>query len=292
MPTVTEALQWAVGELAAAFPGSAAMEGDTLLPVDPWVDAVWLLAHVTEKNQAWLRAFAEQALSTVQWEAFQHLVGRRCGGEPVAYLTGRQDFWTLELEVTRDTLVPRPDTESLVQAALSLLEDGPFRVVDLGTGTGAIALALASERPQWQVCATDIDAASLALARRNAGRNQVMVEFVESHWLRQLGDRCFHLIVSNPPYIPMDDPHLQGVGVRFEPLRALVSGVDGLNDIREIIATSPRHLFDGGWLLLEHGHDQAAAVRALFADSGWHDIETRQDLGGNDRLTLARRVVA
>jgi release factor glutamine methyltransferase len=289
MPTVAEALQWAVAELSGRMAGgvAAASAGG-----DPAVDAAWLLCHVTGKNQAWLRAFAEQALSDEQWDAFQRLVARRGDGEPVAYLTGAQGFWTLELEVTADTLVPRPDTELLVETALDLLGDGPFQVIDLGTGTGAIALALASERPHWRVFATDIDAASLALAHRNAQRNQLVVECVESHWLRQLGDQRFHLIVSNPPYIRADDPHLQGTGVRFEPLRALVSGADGLDDIREIIATAPQHLFDGGWLLLEHGHDQAAAVRALFASGGWRDIETRQDLGGNDRVTLARWMAA
>lgn len=293
MPTVAEALQWAVTELSGRLPdGVATLRSVAGAVPDPAVDAAWLLCHVTEKNQAWLRAFAEQPLLTSQWDLFQRLVARRRDGEPVAYLTGTQGFWTLDLEVTADTLVPRPDTELLVETALLLLEDGAFQVIDLGTGTGAIALALASERPHWRVFATDIDAASLALAQRNAQRNRLVVECVESHWLRQLGDQRFHLIVSNPPYIRADDPHLQAAGVRFEPLRALVSGLDGLDDIREIIATAPQHLFDGGWLLLEHGHDQGAAVRALFGSGGWCDIETRQDLGGNDRVTLARWMAA
>ena len=280
MVTVAQALPWAVAEL------SAVASVDTVA-FDPAVDAAWLLCHVAGKNQAWLRAFAEQPLSPAQWNEFQQLIARRCAGEPVAYLTGRQGFWTLELEVTADTLVPRPDTELLVETALARLENGPYRVIDLGTGTGAIALALASERPHWQVFATDIDRNSLLLAQRNAASHRLNVNFIESHWLRQLGEQRFHLIVSNPPYIRIDDPHLQATGVRFEPLRALVSGADGLDDIREIVATAPQHLFDGGWLLLEHGHDQGAAVRALFAAAGWRGIETRQDLGGNDRVTLA-----
>ncbi len=293
MVTVAEALRWAVAELSAASVAVAptVASGD-VAAFDPNVDAAWLLCHVTGKNQAWLRAFAEQPLSPTQWSAFQQLIARRSAGEPVAYLTGRQGFWTLELEVTPDTLVPRPDTELLVETALALLDDGPYQVIDLGTGTGAIALALASERPQWRMFATDIDRNSLQLAQRNAAHHRLGVSILESHWLRQLGGQRFHLIVSNPPYIRADDPHLQGNGVRYEPLRALVSGADGLDDIREIIASAPQHLFDGGWLLLEHGHDQAAAVRALFAGSGWHDIGTHQDLGSNDRVTLARWMAA
>lgn len=276
MTAVAQALHWAVETLSA---GS--------LP-DARLDAEWLLCHVLQKNQAWLRAFADSALTPAQWQQYQELIVRRSGGEPVAYLTGRQGFWSLDLEVTPDTLVPRPDTELLVETVLSLLDEQEHQVIDLGTGSGAIALALAAERPHWQVMATDIDDNSLALARRNAERHQLDVELLKSHWLRQLGDQRFHLIVSNPPYIRADDPHLRGAGVRFEPLRALISGADGLDDIREIIATAPQHLFDGGWLVLEHGYDQGAAVRALFAAAGWQAIETRRDLGSNERVTLAR----
>ena len=276
MTAVAQALHWAVETLSAG--GSP----------DARLDAEWLLCHVLQKNQAWLRAFADSALTPAQWQQYQELIVRRSGGEPVAYLTGRQGFWSLDLEVTPDTLVPRPDTELLVETVLSLLDEQEHQVIDLGTGSGAIALALAAERPHWQVMATDIDDNSLALARRNAERHQLDVELLKSHWLRQLGDQRFHLIVSNPPYIRADDPHLRGAGVRFEPLRALISGADGLDDIREIIATAPQHLFDGGWLVLEHGYDQGAAVRALFAAAGWQAIETRRDLGSNERVTLAR----
>ncbi len=284
MATVADAMRWAVTTLAAAEASVAS--------VDASVDAAWLLSHVMGKNQAWLRAFGDSALQSDQWDVFQHLIARRVAGEPVAYLTGRQGFWSLELEVTTDTLVPRPETELLVETALALPGNDAWHVVDLGTGTGAIALALASERPNWNISATDIHPESLQLAQRNATNLRLSVEFVQSHWLRQLPGRRFHLIVSNPPYIPMDDPHLQGRGVRFEPRRALVAGADGLNDIREIIATAPEHLFDGGWLLLEHGYDQGAAVRALFATREWQDVQTRQDLLGNDRVTLARRGAA
>lgn len=277
MPQLHEALQWAQAQLRTALPSDA----------DVRVDAVWLLGHVLQKNPAWLRAFPEQPLSPQQWQDYQRLIQRRCDGEPVAYLIGQQGFWNLELEVTADTLVPRPDTELLVEAALSLRDESRCRVLDLGTGTGAIALALASERPHWQLFATDIDRNSLQLAQRNAQRHNLTLTCIESDWLAGLAEQQFHLIVSNPPYIRADDPHLQGDGVRFEPLRTLVAGADGLDDIRRIIAAAPRHLFDGGWLLLEHGHDQGLAVRTLLTDAGWQNVETRRDLGGNERVTLA-----
>lgn len=282
MPTVAQALRWAEALLAESGEDSA----DAL--ADAAIDARWLLAHVLQKNQAWLRAWPERALSADEDMQFQAAVLRRQRGEPVAYITGNQGFWSLELEVTSDTLVPRADTECLVMAALDTLDAQPRRVLDLGTGTGAIALALASERPQWQVFASDIDAASVALAQRNAARLQLPLAVRQSDWLQSWGGERFDLIVSNPPYIRSDDPHLQGVGVRHEPLRALVSGVDGLQDIRRLIEAAPAHLFDGGWLMLEHGFDQGAAVRQLFAVAGWHQIATRQDYGGNERVTLAR----
>lgn len=277
MHTVAQALQWAVAELSAESPAG-----------DAQVDAQWLLAHLLGKNVAWLRAFTEQVLAEADFEKYCGWIARRRAGEPVAYICGCQGFWNFELEVTADTLVPRPDTELLVDTALELLDASAISAVDLGTGTGAIALALKSERPEWQVLATDIDAASLALAQRNAHKLGLAIRVQESCWLRDVGAEKFQLIVSNPPYIRADDPHLAGAGVRFEPLRALVSGVDGLDAIREIVAAAPDHLHAGGWLLLEHGYDQGAAVRGLLQARGFHAVETRRDLGGNERVTLGR----
>lgn len=275
MQTVAQALRWAVTELSRT--GSAA---------DALVDARWLLAHLLKKNQTWLRTFSDAVIDAADVQRYVEWIGRRCAGEPVAYISGWQGFWTFELEVTADTLVPRPDTELLVEVALELCDAEARDVVDLGTGTGAIALALKSERPQWRMLATDIDAASLALASRNARRLGLQIDTRESSWLQNLSGEKFHLMVSNPPYIRADDPHLSSSGVRCEPLRALVSGVDGLDAIREIATAAPAHLHAGGWLLLEHGYDQGADVRALLQSAGFDCVQTRRDLGGNERVTL------
>lgn len=289
MQTVAQLLQWAEAELRRAVVSESRVVALSA-SADPGLDARWLLAHVLQKNQAWLRAWPDQVVDDSHGNLLRNLIARRCAGEPVAYLTGRQGFWTLDLEVTPDTLVPRPDTERLVECALALPLAADARVLDLGTGTGAIALALASERPGWQVHASDIDANSVALAQRNAVALGLPLVLRQSDWLRGWAGEKFHLIVSNPPYIPAADPHLSGAGVRFEPLRALVAGCDGLDDIRALIAAAPDHLFDGGWLLLEHGFDQGAAVRGLFAAAGWQESATHQDLGGNDRVTQARMI--
>ncbi|MEE2729297.1 MAG: peptide chain release factor N(5)-glutamine methyltransferase [Pseudomonadota bacterium] len=279
METVAACLQW--GELTLA---QAAPE----LLASCKVDSQWLLAHVLQRNSAWLRAWPEQAVSDEQRRRYQRLVERRAAGEPVAYLTGQQGFWSLDLCVTEDTLVPRPDTELLVEQALLLFGAEPRSVVDLGTGSGAIALALAHERPAWSVTATDIHAPTLAVARRNSQQLAIPLQLVESAWFENLPGQCFHLIVSNPPYIEAEDEHLQGVGVRYEPLRALASGVDGLDDIRQIVARAPDHLYAGGWLLLEHGYNQGDAVRTLLLERGFDKVSTVQDLGDNDRVTLGQ----
>ncbi len=279
MTTVADSLRW--GELALAEAGPELLESCK-------VDSQWLLSHVLQRNSAWLRAWPEHVLTDPQWQQYQQLIERRAAGEPVAYLTGLQGFWSFDLAVTEDTLVPRPDTELLVEQALARLEDGPYDVVDLGTGSGAIALALAHERPAWNLTATDIHEPTLAVAQHNAQALKLDVRFVESVWFQGLSRERFHLIVSNPPYIEAGDTHLSGIGVRYEPERALASGQDGLDDIRAIIDGAPDHLHDSGWLLLEHGFNQGDAVRRLMVERGFDQVGTARDLGDNDRVTFGQ----
>ncbi|MNM38902.1 Release factor glutamine methyltransferase [compost metagenome] len=207
----------------------------------------------------------------------------------MAYILGQQGFWNLDLEVAPHTLIPRPETELLVETALQLLPASAVKLLDLGTGTGAIALALASERPLWQVTAVDRVLEAVALAERNRQRLQLNnVTVRSSHWFDALAGECYDLIISNPPYIAAADPHLVAGDVRFEPSSALVSGEDGLDDLRSIISQAPEHLLPGGWLLLEHGYDQAAAVRELLAKHDFEQIESRLDLNAHERITLGR----
>ncbi len=255
----------------------------------PRLDAELLLAFCLGKSRSYLRTWPEHEPSVAQCAAFATLLERRRAGEPVAYLLGQQGFWSLELEVAPHTLIPRPDTELLVETALALCPGGPSRVLDLGTGTGAIALALASERPVWQLLGVDRVPEAVLLAERNRARLKLAnARFVESAWFAALAGQKFRMIVGNPPYIAADDPHLARGDVRFEPASALVAGRDGLDDIRQIVSTAPEHLEPGGWLLLEHGFDQAAAVRVLFATRGFTAVESRRDLGGHERITLGR----
>lgn len=255
----------------------------------PRLDAELLLAHALGQSRSYLRTWPEREPDAAQCAAFAALLERRRAGEPVAYLLGRQGFWSLDLEVAPHTLIPRPDTELLVETALALGPGGPARVLDLGTGTGAIALALACERPAWQVLGVDRVSEAVQLAERNRARLGLgNARFVESVWFSTLGGERFALIVGNPPYIAADDRHLNEGDVRFEPASALVAGEDGLDDIRRIVAEAPEHLEAGGWLLLEHGYDQAEAVRALFAARGFAAVESRRDLGGHQRITLGQ----
>ncbi len=261
------------------------------LPASPMarLDAELLLAAVLGKSRSYLRTWPEHEPGAEQLAAFAALLERRRMGEPVAYILGHQGFWSLDLEVAPHTLIPRPDTELLVETALQLAPATPQRVLDLGTGSGAIALALASERGGWQVIGVDRIAEAVALAERNRQRLKLgNAEFRQSSWFDGLAGERFGLILSNPPYIAADDCHLGEGDVRFEPLSALVAGVDGLDDIRQIIAQAPRHLQGGGWLLLEHGYDQAEAVRELLAAAGFTAVDSRRDLGGHQRISLGR----
>ncbi|ODU73551.1 MAG: protein-(glutamine-N5) methyltransferase, release factor-specific [Rhodanobacter sp. 68-29] len=253
-------------------------------------DAEALLLHALGQSRGWLFAHADDAVDMDVQTAFEALVARREAGEPVAYLTGRRGFWTLELEVTPATLIPRPETELLVELALERLpRDAAAGVADLGTGSGAIALAIASECPQAQVLATDASADALAVARRNAQRLGVgNLRFAQGDWLAPLAGQRFALIVSNPPYIEAADPHLAQGDLRFEPASALASGADGLDDIRRIVAGAPGHLDADGWLLFEHGWNQGAAARALLREAGYVQVFTAQDLEARDRVSGGR----
>jgi len=254
-------------------------------------EAELLLLHVLGRERSWLFAHATDLVDPASGQAFADLLQRRLAGEPVAYLLGRRGFWTLDLAVSPDTLIPRPETERLVELALERLPEAtPLRVADLGTGSGAIALALASERPQARVVATDMSPAALAVAAANARRHGLdNVAFRQGSWHAPLAGERFDLIASNPPYIASDDPHLARGDLRFEPASALASGHDGLDDIRLIIAGAAAHLLPGGWLLLEHGWDQGAAIRALLADAGFVEVATEVDLEQRDRVSLGRR---
>lgn len=254
------------------------------------IDGQMLLLHVLGRQpggRAWLLTHDEDALTAPQADAYAALCARRLGGEPVAYLIGRKEFYGLDLAVDARVLDPRPDTETLVDWALELMpaQPGPeYRVVDLGTGSGAIALALQSQRPDAAVWAVDASADALAVASANARRLGLGVQFAHGSWLEPLsGQVPFDLIVSNPPYIRDDDPHL--LALEHEPLSALASGADGLADIRAIVAQAPEHLASGGWLLLEHGWDQADAVACLLREAGFGKVQHRHDLGGIARCT-------
>lgn len=253
-------------------------------------EAEHLLLHVLGRDRAWLFAHGDAPLAPAEAMAFEGLLLRRLAGEPVAYLTGRRGFWTLDLQVSSATLIPRPETERLVELALARLpDDTSLRIADLGTGTGAIALALASERPQARVIATDLSDDALTIARANGSANDLKnVEFRAGSWWTPVAGERFHLIASNPPYIAEGDAHLAQGDLRFEPPAALSSGADGLDAIRVLVAGAPAHLLPGGWLLLEHGWDQGAAIRALMTVAGFVDVATETDLEQRDRVTLGR----
>ncbi|WP_166210202.1 peptide chain release factor N(5)-glutamine methyltransferase [Cognatiluteimonas telluris] len=254
------------------------------------VDAQWLLAHVLARTPAWLYAHADAAVDADAAVRYDALVARRAAGEPVAYLTGTRGFWSFELAVTSDTLIPRAETELLVELALARLpRDRDLRVADLGTGSGAIAIALARERPRACVLGTDASDAALAVARGNARHLAVAnLHFERGDWCAALGEARFDLVASNPPYIEAADPHLRQGDLRHEPIAALASGGDGLDAIRRIVADAPLHLVPSGWLLLEHGWTQGTAVRALLQEAGFEAVDTHRDLESRDRVSAGR----
>jgi release factor glutamine methyltransferase len=253
-------------------------------------DAELLLLHVLQQPRSWLFTHADDVPHMDVQTAYAALVERRAAGEPVAYITGRRGFWSLDLEVTPATLIPRPETELLVELALQRLSlVAACSVADLGTGSGAVALAIARERPRVRVVATDASAAALAVAQRNAQRHAIgNVAFVHGDWLGPLAGQHFDLIVSNPPYIEAADPHLAQGDLRHEPASALASGADGLDDIRRIVRDARAHLHPDAWLLFEHGWNQGAAARTLLIEAGYAEAFTAQDLESRDRVSGGR----
>jgi release factor glutamine methyltransferase len=252
------------------------------------VDATALLAHALARSPAWLYTHGDDTVEEAELARFEALLSRCEQGEPVAYLTGRRGFWSFDLRVTHDTLIPRPETELLVELALARLPAATdLHLADLGTGSGAIALALAHERPRARVVAVDLSAAAIEVARGNAAElGLANVEFRQGDWLAPLAGERFDLIASNPPYIAEGDPHLDDL--RHEPSPALSSGRDGLEAIRTIARDAPAHLVPGGWLLLEHGWDQGEAVRGILRAAGFADVMTDRDLEDRDRVTSGR----
>ncbi len=277
MTSIAQALQHASEQLHA---------NDT-----PRLDAEVLLMHVLDKPRSHLHAWPEASLDAEQLTRFDMLITQRVAGQPVAYLTGRREFWSLELNVTAHTLIPRPETELLVeQALLRLPADRSLRILDAGTGSGAIALALAHERPHWQLYANDRSMACLDVARHNAVRLDLTnVHFFTGDWCSAVADQSLDALISNPPYIPERDQHLTEGDVRFEPRRALTAGVDGLDDLKQLAVTASRVLGPAGQILLEHGFDQAENVISFLINNGLIDAGSARDLAGHGRVSYASK---
>ena len=258
--------------------------------LSPRLDAEVLLMHITGLARTALITRAQEPLSPEQEDRLHELLARRARGEPVAYLTGKREFWSLELNVTPDVLIPRPETELLVEQALERIPvDADWTIADLGTGSGAVALAIAGERPRCRLIATDASAAALGVARRNAQQLHINnIEFRQGDWLAPIAGTQLDMLVSNPPYVREDDPHLLQGDVRFEPKSALAAGADGLDAIRRIIAASGTSLKAGAWLLLEHGYDQGLAARTLLVAHGYHSVTSCRDLAGHERVSAGR----
>jgi release factor glutamine methyltransferase len=276
-PTVSEILQTAARELQATSP-------------TPRLDAEALLMHVCSLNRSALIARGHHVLTDDQLKRLETMIAQRRHGEPIAYLTGVREFWSLEFNVSPATLIPRPETELLVEKALAHVpQDAIWTIADLGTGCGAIALALAKERPRCRIIATDISPATLDVARLNAAKfGLTNVEFHEGSWFEPLTDMKLDMMVSNPPYVRANDPHLEQGDVRFEPVQALAAGPEGLDAIRQIALSAREHLNPAAWFLFEHGWDQAAAIGQLLHSLGYRNIVCYPDLGGRDRITACR----
>ena len=276
-PTVSEILQTAARELQATSP-------------TPRLDAEVLVMHVCSLNRGALITRGRHVLTDDQLNRLETMIAQRRHGEPIAYLTGVREFWSLDLNVSPATLIPRPETELLVETALAHIpQEAIWTIADLGTGSGAIALALAKERPHCRVIATDISPQALEVARSNAAKfNLTHVDFREGNWFEPLADMKLDMMVSNPPYVRANDPHLEQGDVRFEPEQALAAGPEGLDAIRQIALSAREHLNPAAWLLFEHGWDQAAAIGQLLHSLGYRNIVCYPDLGGRDRITACR----
>jgi release factor glutamine methyltransferase len=253
------------------------------------LDAEILLSKVLNKPRSYLYAWPEQLLEEKPCQRFLDCIKRRARGEPIAYLTGQREFWSLDLRVSPEVLIPRPETELLVEMALERLPDADCRVADLGTGSGAIALALASERPNWDIIATDISSEALDIAQENARALRMKnLTFRISDWYEGLPNAEYQLLISNPPYVSNYDSHLKQGDVRFEPQSALKGGNDGLRDLRTLISGAAQYLLSDGWLMLEHGYNQAEDVRGLLYEAGFVSMETFRDLAQHPRVTIGR----
>lgn len=276
--TIEEALQWASSELSAQESGK--------------LDAQILLAYVLQESRTYLYTWPDKKLTNQAWLDYETLITKRQQGEPVAYLTGEKEFWSLLLKVAPCTLIPRPETELLVSTVLELSEKAErssIRVLDLGTGTGAIALALASEKPTWTIEAVDQSLAAVELAKENRDAFTLRnVDIFQSDWFSAILNKKYHFIVSNPPYIDSHDPHLEQGDVFFEPDSALIADDNGIADLKTIISEGMNYLEDEGYLLLEHGYQQAKAVRTIMSQYSYKNIQTMKDTFGNDRVTFGQ----
>ena len=259
-----------------------------IIDTDNALESAVLLAHAVQKDRSWLFAWPEKELSIQQQQHFEKFLQRRLRGEPVSYITGYREFWGMDFKVSPDTLIPRPETELLVETALSKLGTSSAKILELGTGTGAISVALLTERPAWKILATEVNAGTLAIARENFSKYNLEIDSVISNWFENIPHDKFDLIISNPPYIESDDLHLKQGDLRFEPKAALASGKDGLDAIREITQKAATYLTNKGWLMLEHGFNQGNAVFSLLQQCGFSNIETLNDLSGNNRITIGQ----